>query len=256
SHGKPLYGLGMVEDISERKAVERERVELLASREVYVHTISHDLRSPLTVIQGQAQMLRRLLDMDDQEAARRRSVEAIFTGARRMNTMIQDLVDSARMESGQLRLSREALDLVAFMCELLERFGEVMECSRVRVKAPERLPRVAADPDRLERIVVNLLSNALKYSPPGSPVTVQIRQRGGEVGISVTDQGRGIPPEESASLFQRFRRVGGERKEGLGLGLYIAKGLVEAHGGRIWVQSEVGKGSTFSFTLPVVTDGR
>jgi signal transduction histidine kinase len=111
---------------------------------------------------------------------------------------------------------------------------------------------VLADPDRLERILMNLLTNALKYSAPGTPVTVALARRDGQVVTAVSDQGPGIPPDELPHLFERYYRAREtrERKEGLGLGLYITKGLVEAHGGRLWVESQVGKGSTFSFSLP------
>ncbi len=109
--------------------------------------------------------------------------------------------------------------------------------------------------DRLERILTNLLSNALKYSDPGTPVWMQAQPLDGEVRIAVKDQGRGIAPEHVPHLFEKFYRADSSRKaEGIGLGLYITRLMVEAHGGRIWVESEVGKGSTFSFTLPIAPE--
>jgi signal transduction histidine kinase len=183
----------------------------------------------------------------------RRSIEAIIAGARRMNAMIQDLVDSARLESGQLRLERVPIELGAFLSDLKVRLAGVMEMDRVRVETPAGMPPVLADPNRLERIFTNLLSNALKYSDPGTEVTVRLQQRDGKVVASVSDRGRGIAPDEMELLFQPFLRTRRalERREGLGLGLYITKRLVEAHDGELWVESELGKGSTFSFTLPV-----
>ncbi len=120
------------------------------------------------------------------------------------------------------------------------RLAGTMDVGRIRVEIPEGLPPAWADPDRLERILTNLLSNALKYSAPGTPVTVGVVQRDGEIVTSVCDQGPGIAPEQLPRLFQRYYRTeaGGERQEGLGL--YITKRLVEAHGGRIWVRSQVG----------------
>ena len=168
--------------------------------------------------------------------------------------MIQDLVDATRWESGQLELKREAIILPGYFNDLLHRLSLSMETTRIRVKMPADLPPVCADYARLERILVNLLSNALKYSDPGTPVQVNARAQDGAVVIAITDQGRGIPPEVIPHLFERFYRAPEERKgEGIGLGLFITKVLVEAHGGRIWVESEVGKGSSFYFTLPVAT---
>jgi signal transduction histidine kinase len=179
--------------------------------------------------------------------------EAIITGAQRMNALIQDLVDSARMESGQLQLNRRPVDLPTFARELKERQATSMDMARVQVVGHEGLLPVSADPDRLERILANLISNAIKYSDPGTFVTVSFRQEDGEAITAVTDRGRGINPEELPRLFQRYVRTEAarEQREGLGLGLYITRRLVEAHGGRIWAESEVGKGSTFSFTLPL-----
>ncbi len=227
--------------------------ELQEERENLLHTVSHDLRTPLTVILTQAQLLDRLMEARVRDERERRSIEAIIAGARRMNAMIQDLVDSARLESGQLRLERVPIELGAFLSDLKVRLAGVMEMDRVRVETPAGMPPVLADPNRLERIFTNLLSNALKYSDPGTEVTVRLQQRDGKVVASVSDRGRGIAPDEMELLFQPFLRTRRalERREGLGLGLYITKRLVEAHGGEIWVESELGKGSTFSFTLPV-----
>lgn len=113
------------------------------------------------------------------------------------------------------------------------------------------LPPAQADENRLERILVNLLSNALRYADPDTPVLVRARQIDGDVEVSVTDQGPGLTPEQLAQLFKPFSRIARERDGGIGLGLYITKQLVDAHGGRIRAESELGKGSTFSFTLPI-----
>lgn len=169
-----------------------------------------------------------------------------------MNVMIQDLVDMARLESGQLRLDRVPIDLHDYLSDLKGRLSDALDMQRVNLRIDKGLPRVYADYNRLERIFTNLLSNALKYSSPDSEVGVTAEQRDGLVQVSVIDQGVGIAPEDLHHMFQRYYRAKGTRKtEGLGLGLYITRMLVEAHGGKIWVKSELGKGSTFSFTLPV-----
>lgn len=238
--------LGIARDISERKRTEQWREE-------YIHSISHDLRAPLTVIQGQAQVIQR---NPDRVEVVQRSVDAILASTRRMNAMIRDLVDSARLEAGQFKLNRAPIDLCPFLVELKERLSTATQLERIRMELPERLPQVLADPNCIERVLTNLLLNALKYSTQDTEVVVRAEPREAEVTISVADRGVGIGPKDIPLVFERFYRSGGTvQLEGLGLGLYISKMLVEAHGGKIWVTSELGKGSTFSFTLPAAGDG-
>ena len=225
--------------------------ELQVQREDLLHAVSHDLRSPLTVIHGHAEILQRQADRVDLV---RKNADAIVMGAKRMNAMVQDLVDLARFESGQLKLKREPVDLRSFVLDLRERLTGVLEAERIRVEAPEGLPGVSADPNRLERILMNLIGNALKYSDRGSEVTVSLAARNEEVVTAISDRGPGIPPEEMPLLFRQFRPMRPrEPREGLGLGLHIAKTLVEAHGGSIWVERELREGSVFSFALPATT---
>jgi two-component system phosphate regulon sensor histidine kinase PhoR len=248
--GKLVGAVLSLTDITPLHELEEQRNDLL-------RVVSHDLRAPVTVIQGHAQMLERLLEKAGLDGRVKRSIQAIIVGARRLNAMIQDLVDSVRLESRQLVLEKQPVDLRAFLVDLLERSETVLDVGRVRIEIPGGLPLVDADPNRLERILLNLLSNSLKYSSPETEVAVVARQTNGEVAVSVIDRGVGISPEDLPHIFERFYMARGGRKAGgLGLGLYITCMLVEAHGGRIWVQSEVGKGSTFSFTLPVATAGR
>jgi signal transduction histidine kinase len=229
--------------------------ELQKLQEQMVSTVAHDLRAPITIMLGQAQVLGRTLAKAGVGDLAERSVEAIVTGCRRMDSMIQDLVDSARLESRQVKLDLKEVDLGQFVLDLRERMAQAHggRTERIQVQAPGGLPKVLADPSSLERALNNLLSNALKYSEPETPIAARLERQGDEVVTSVADRGRGIAPEELPRLFQRFYRTqtGREHRESLGLGLYITKMLVEAHGGRIWVESELGKGSTFSFSLPV-----
>ncbi len=173
-----------------------------------------------------------------------------------MNAMIQELVDSTRLESGQMRLERTAIHLPSFTLDFTERLAGALDAARVRMDMPDNLPWVSADPNLLERILANLVGNALKYSPSDREVWVRAAHSGKEVTVSVSDRGEGIAAAELPRLFGRYYRTEGARRaEGLGLGLYITRMLVEAHGGRIWVESQVGKGSTFSFTLPTEEEG-
>ncbi len=230
---------------------------LQEQREDLLRAVSHDLRSPLTAIQGQAQRLELGLERGAPPDRLQPSATAIGTAARRMDTMIQDLVDSARAEARELQMNLAAVDLREFVPAYLARQADVLQVQRIKVDLPGDLPPVCADPDRLERILTNLLSNALTYSAPGTEVALSAVQRDGEVITSVSDRGPGIPPEQMEHLFERYYRTpaGRERREAVGLGLYITRRLVEAHGGRIWVESEVGVGSTFSFSLPVAATG-
>jgi signal transduction histidine kinase len=242
-------GVALARQTLRERALAEQRARLVEETEEYTHVISHDLRAPLAIILGNAQLIERAPDKIELV---RRSAGSIATSSRRMNAMIQDLVDSARLESGQLRLNPESLDLGRFVLDLTERMAGVVGMDRCQARVAEDLPRVHVDPGQLERILANLLSNALKYSTPGTPVRLTVTSRSDEAVVSVADQGPGIAPEDRSSLFERYFRAreASERKEGLGLGLYITKGLVEANGGHIWVESEVGKGSTFSFSLP------
>ncbi|MHB9024635.1 MAG: PAS domain-containing sensor histidine kinase [Armatimonadota bacterium] len=226
---------------------------LQEQQKILLQMVSHDLRSPLSVIYGYAQLLTNMVEATGIDGPLRQGLAAIQRGVKRMDVMIQDLVDATRQEGGQLRLERQPVSLREYLPEFLGRSAAALETDRVRLDLPDDLPPVSADYHRLERIFTNLLSNALKYSTPDTPVLVHARQVGGMVEVAVIDQGRGIDPYDLPHLFERFYRARGERKtEGIGLGLYITKLLVEAHGGRIRVESEVGKGSTFYFTLPLV----
>ncbi|MHB9026504.1 MAG: ATP-binding protein [Armatimonadota bacterium] len=217
----------------------------------FVHLVSHDLRAPLTIITGYVGILKHCLAESDNQSVWT-SVEAIRRAVKRMDTMIADLVMVTLLEGGQLMVNSAPLDLPVWLPEFLERSSTILDPQRIQVVMPVTLPTLQVDSDRLERILTNLLSNALKYSDPGMPVQVCLQPQEGELCIAVTDQGRGIAPDHVPHLFGKFYRADSSRKaEGIGLGLYITKLMVEAHGGRIWVESEVGKGSTFSFTLPV-----
>ncbi len=226
--------------------------DLQEQLEDVLRSVSHDLRNPLAAVQGQAQLLLRRLRRTGAGGPERANAEAIVGAARRMDTMIQDLVDAARMEAGPLKLDLQPVDLVAFAIELQQQLAGTMEVGRIRIEGTEGLPAVSADRAHLERVLINLLSNGLKYSAPGSVVTVAFKLEGSEVVTTVADRGPGIRPEALSRLFQRYGRVeaAGSKPEGLGLGLYIARKLVEAMGGHIWAESEVGEGSTFSFALP------
>ncbi len=182
-----------------------------------------------------------------------RAAAAILRGARQMNTMIQDIVDSARLESGRLELHKDMVDLIDHLGEVVGRLGAA-DRERIRIEAPEWVQPVLADRDRLERVIVNLLTNALKYSAEAKPVVVRIIGQPGQAIIEVIDEGVGIAPEELPHLGQSFYRTqSGKHAGGTGLGLYISRLLVEAHGGHVEIESDLGRGTAVRVFLPLQT---
>ena len=243
-------------DITEMRQLEDQERRLL-------NTIAHELRAPATIITLQLELLLESIPPDAINASARTGIDALQRALRRMSGMIDDLTEVTHLETGELRLQREPVSLADWLPQLLQRNQAVLATPRMHLELPPDLPPVAADPFRLERILLNLLDNAQKYSPPDTPIRIRARRQDGEVLVSVADQGQGIPPEDMPFIFDRFYRASHERKSvGIGLGLYITRALVEAHampspegkamvGGSIWAESELGKGSTFYFTLPV-----
>ena len=218
-------------------------------REDLLKTLSHDVRTPLGVITTNATLLERA---PDDAATVLRRARAIERSAASVADMLGDLVDAAHLESGHFQLERQPVELARFVGELRTRLDETLAVDRIRLAIPADLPAVEVDPHRFERILVNLLSNALKYSPAPASVLLGAATHGREVVISVSDSGPGIAPEDLPHLFEKYFRASGARtQEGLGLGLYSTRLLVQEHGGRVWVESEAGEGTTFHVALPI-----
>jgi PAS domain S-box-containing protein len=243
-HPGPLGELAAISailrDIGERKALERQQREFLSM-------VTHELRNPLASIRGYAQIMRRRGEYME------RGLDVILTQARRLERLIGDLLDVSRVEAGQLALRRAETDLVALATIAVEQAQALTRAHEVRFEGPEHPLTGNWDRDRLEQVLQNLLANAMKYAPDGGTIVVQVEDRGCEARVSVSDQGPGIAPDALPNLFGRFFRTAEARAsgaEGLGLGLYISRNLVEAHSGRIWAESTPGQGSTFTFALP------
>jgi signal transduction histidine kinase/GAF domain-containing protein len=228
-------------DVTPLRRLQDEREDLLRA-------ISHDLRTPLSVVYTHAQLLRR----DPGNAAKVVDrAAAIAKCCQRMDAMIRDVVDAMRLAGAGLAFTGGPVRLDALAREVLEGLAGTLDVGRVRLEIGEEVPEVRGDPAHLERVLVNLVSNALKYSAPSSPVEVVVRTESGEVVLLVRDRGVGIAPEDLARVFERYYRVEGSRRpEGLGLGLFITRRLVEAHGGRIEVESGLGAGTTFRVVFP------
>ena len=225
--------------------VERMRAEFLAM-------VSHDLHTPLTAIKGSLDVL--LHEGLGIELSRE------LLGIAQKNTdrlfrMVSDILDLARIEAGRFEIRREPFEIVVGLRGALERLRRLVEDKGIvlTLQAPEGLPQVLADGVRMDQVFTNLLGNALKFTPHGGSISVGVRELPTEFLVEIRDSGMGVPPEHLDRIFDRFYRVpspAGGKVEGSGLGLSICKAIVEEHGGRIWVESVVGQGSTFSFTLP------
>jgi PAS domain S-box-containing protein len=244
--GERLGTVAVFQDISALKELEREREE-------WISIITHDLRQPITIILGYAELLARQLGRAG-TLEQRQAIDNALTAARNLNRMIGDLLDVSRIDTRRLSLQTQPVDLVALLWAIAERSREMIQGHPIRLTIRSELPPIAVDASRIEQVLDNLLTNAAKYSDPGTDIEVRIERSDAEVAIAVTNHGRGIAPEDLPRLFSRFYRtpeaqVG--RVGGLGLGLYIAKGVVEGHGGRIWAESTPGQNTTFRFTLPL-----
>lgn len=224
-------------------------------RDEVLGIVAHDLRSPLNSISLWTQVVERQLQKMGTEDLQSRSQEAlgsIFSACRRMSRLIQDLLDVARLEAGRLALNVSPQTPASILREAIDSAGPEAVGYQLHMEAPEVAPAVLADRDRILQVFSNLLGNALKFTPVGGEIRVGARVEGEQVLFYVGDTGPGIPPESLAHIFDRFWQANRTDRRGAGLGLSIAKGIVEAHGGRLQVESEPGRGSTFSFTVPQV----
>jgi signal transduction histidine kinase len=232
-----------------------QAADAMRAREEFFSIAAHELKTPLTTIKVSAQLLHR--------RTRERSPDQTVLSNRllgqieRLEDLVVDLLDVSRIQHGRLDLRREPSDLAAIAREAVQQF-DLHEQNGGRVSVDEAGPVHGSwDPGRIEQIITNLLSNALKYSPPGSPIIVGVRSDDGWAVMTVTDEGRGIPEDDLGQIFQPFARGGMIREisDGVGLGLYICRQIAELHGGTIAVASTVGEGTTFTVTLPLGEPG-
>ena len=223
----------------------------------FVNLVSHELRTPLSAVRGFAEFLEDRLGgpLTEEQAS---YVAEIQRGAERLQALLDDLLDFARVDAGTFRLAHEDIDLVAIVGTTLESLRPLARARQIALEGPrgETQLRLRADPGRVSQILLNLVGNALKFTPAGGRVSVTVLARGAEARVEVQDDGAGIAPEHLPHLFERFYQVdsgNSRRSGGAGLGLPICKALVAAHGGQIGVTSTLGAGSVFWFTLPRAT---
>lgn len=245
--GVTMESARLYEEARQRTAeLEEEKIR----RETFVSAVAHELRNPLTIIIGSADLLRLQGERVDAER-RRRTMETIADQGRHLSRLAADLLEASQITSGRFSIEKDSIDLVEVARSIVEGQSHSSKHTLV-LEAPEALTGIW-DRDRIAQAITNLVSNAIKYSPEGTTVRVEIRRQASEALVRVCDQGPGIAREEIPLLFQAYSRFYRQSKaRGLGLGLHITKGIVEAHGGRIWVESP-GRdlGSSFCFTLPL-----
>lgn len=260
--GDLINFIGIQSDVTARELIQQERDELLqrvenalAIRDHFISIASHELRTPLTAIKAHAQFVERKLRRDGNHDAAAR-LQLIDRQATQMGALISDLLDVSQIESGRLTYAMHERDLGPLLDEVVEetraaRPEFVIEWER------ENCPcRVRADEVRIRQVAANLVSNAIKYSRCEPRLRITLRRVGDQAEFSVRDWGIGIPADQQASIFSRYFRAGNATESGLsglGLGLHISHTIIEAHGGRLWFESEVGAGSTFYFTLPTAS---
>jgi signal transduction histidine kinase len=232
----------------------RELEAVSNHKSAFLANMSHELRTPLNAISGFSQALRKQLfgEINEKQAE---YLDDILASARHLLSLIDDVLDLAKVEAGQVELKIAPFSLPEVLEQgvLIGRELATKEGVRVSLSTGPNVGAVNGDERRITQVILNLLSNAVKFTPAGGSVDVSAAQVDGSVQVSVTDTGPGIPAEDQARIFEEFQQAaaGKEQADGTGLGLALSRRLVELHGGRIWVDSEVGKGSTFTFTLPV-----
>jgi PAS domain S-box-containing protein len=249
--------LALAEELARRAALAVENARLYheaqlatRARDQMLGIVAHDLRNPLNTILMASELLEEVLAPDVQKA---RQVQMVRRAGKQMNHLIQDLLDVKRIENGRLAVEPRAVRAMALLNEAVEMLRSLASARGLdlTLEPTDELPMVKADAQRIHQVFSNLIGNAIKFTPRGGKICVSGKQRGSDVHMGVSDTGPGIPAEQLPHVFGQFWQASGGDRRGIGLGLAIAKGIVEAHDGRIWVESALGEGSSFYFTLPV-----
>jgi two-component system sensor histidine kinase KdpD len=238
----------LYEEASSAKALR----ELDTMRTEFLANVSHELRTPLSVIKGSANSLLQP-DVVFDEQTRRDFLTSIDRDADTLTRMVDDLLMISRLEAEALEVRKTPHRLIEVIAGVKDRLDNLAARHHLRVRIPANLPPVAIDDSRIGEVLTNLVENAVKFSDDNTTITIEAKLSGKEVVVSVTDEGIGIPAELHQKIFERFfqgegRKAG--RRKGTGLGLAICRGIIDAHGGKIWVESAPGRGAKFSFTLP------
>ena len=257
-----LFGDQAVAALTNAEAFERQRAAMEQLERVnrakseFVSIVSHEFRTPLTGIQGFSEMMR---DEDLPLADMKEYAADINKDAQRLNRMINEMLDLDRMEAGRMTLNREATDLNTIVSEAADRVRPNAPGHPITLALEIGMPALSADRDKLTQVVANLLSNAVKYSPTGGEIVVTTALEGSDIHLTVHDKGMGIPADMLEVIWERYSRVDSDASRGIqgtGLGLPIVRQIVNMHGGRVWAESEVGRGSLFHVMLPLAANSQ
>jgi PAS domain S-box-containing protein len=249
--------LGNLTDITERINLEKKVVEyeeLSKMKSDLLATVSHELRTPLATIKGYSTLILDYYTRLDAEETKD-YLRSIDMSTDRLTKLVENLLDTSRMDSGLLKLEKSPVDIMQLIQGVVTEASIRAEQYCIVVKPVKKLPKIDIDARRIRQVLDNLIDNATKYSPPQKEIVISAEKSGADIIISIADQGPGIPPGEITKIFERMYRI--EQRmytgaDGIGLGLYICQRLVQDHGGRIWAESAPGRGSTFRFTLPLI----
>jgi GAF domain-containing protein/CheY-like chemotaxis protein len=274
SVGVALRNAQLFEDVEQAK-MEAEKASKIAekaneAKSAFLSTVSHELRTPLTSVLGFAKIINKrlndkifpIVDQSDPKTGKtinqvNENLQVVISEGERLTHLINDVLDLAKIEAGRMEWNQENVSLPEVVERAVLATTSLFDQKGIKLikKVDNNIPDIIGDPDKLIQVVINLFSNSVKFTEKGN-VTCEVSQKDNEVIVSVSDTGIGIAPEDYGAVFEQFKQVGGDtltdKPKGTGLGLPICKEIVEHHGGRIWVESKVGKGSTFSFAIPFV----
>jgi PAS domain S-box-containing protein len=259
-NNKLLGFFKITRDITERyyrekeAAIRTEEVARLSKlKDEFIGIASHEMKTPLTTVKAYLQLLK---DKFTFEKEVKKYITKSYSQVNKLEKLIGELLNASRIGAGNLQLNVSSFDLRALTLDTVENLKQTCSTHRLEVETGKDV-MVQADHDRVEQVIVNYLTNAVRYSPEGTEIRVSIKQAGDQAEVCVKDEGKGISDEDQEKVFSRFFRSEekGRKVGGLGLGLYIVKGIINKHHGDVWVESKLGKGSSFYFTLPIPAEG-
>ena len=232
----------------EEKNEKLKRFDELKS--TFVANVAHEVRNPLATIKGAFHLITEMMK-DKLTAKQKHILEIGDKTIDRLNRLVTNLLDLSKIETGKMELNWDQVEILLLVDEILIPYDTELSKKNMtlKTKVPSDIGSLVADRDKLSQVIINLLNNAIKYAPDGGTIVLNVVGSKNEVRFEISDNGSGIPADECEKIFDKFERVTAEKQEGTGLGLAIARDIVTLHKGKIWVESEMGKGSTFIFTL-------